>query len=181
MNKKIFLVVGICFMIFATTLISAKGPPEGRPIRRAKAVGPAEHLYLYEKTPASEGAWPIVEDGAWGKMIALRFYKMFFVFNGHQLIADTAYTLISYKEPGSDWPATDCVLLGNGTADADGNIHIMGVIPSLVYNTYPTETSDEYNGTGAKIWLVLSSDMDGTTLLGWNPTEYLFEGRLLQE
>lgn len=179
MNKKMILVVGVCLLFCATMLVSAKGPPAGRPVKHGRAVGPAEHLYLYEKTPVAEGAWPLVEDGAWGKMIALRFYKMFFVFNGHELVADSSYTLISYKEPGASWPATDCVVLGSGTADADGNVHIMGFIPALVYNTYPTETSDEYSGTGAKIWLVLSSDMDGTTLQGWNPTEYLFEGRLL--
>jgi len=48
-----------------------------------------------------------------------------------------------------------------------------------VYNGYPTETSDEYSGEGAKIWLVLSSDMSGTTLQGWNPADYLFEEKLL--
>jgi hypothetical protein len=179
MNKNIIIVLGVCFILFAVTLTSAKGPPEGRPIKHTKAVGPAEHLYLYEKTPVAEDAWPIVEDGAWGKLITLRFYKMFFVFNGHQLIADTHYTLISYKEPGATWPATDCVILGTGIADGDGNVHIMGFMPPLVSNTYPTATSNEYSGIGAKIWLVLSGDMDGTTLQGWNPTDYLFEGRLL--
>jgi hypothetical protein len=175
------LVVGVCCLLCATMLVSARGPPEGRPVRHSRAVRPVEHLYLYEKTPVAEGAWPVVEDGAWGKMTALRFFKMFFVFNGHQLVADTEYTLISYKEPGSSWPATECVILGTGVANEDGNVHIMGFLPELVYNEYPTGTSDEYEGVGAKIWLVLSSDMDGTTLQGWNPTEYLFEGRLLAE
>ena len=34
---------------------------------------------------------------------------------------------------------------------------------------------------GAKIWLVLSDDVDcGTKIMtGWNPTEYLFEGELI--
>ena len=178
MNKKMIIVVGVCFMLFATMLVSAKGPPAERHVR---AVGPAEQLYLYEKTPVAEDAWPIVEDGAWGKMTALRFYKMFFVFNGHQLVEGTEYTLISYKEPdpAGTWPATGCVILGTGTADTDGNVHIMGLMPPLVFNEYPTPTSDEYSGTGAKIWLVLTSDMDGTTLSGWNPAAYLFEGRLL--
>ena len=176
MNKKMIIVVGVCFILFATTLVSAKGPPAER---HARAVGPAEQLYLYEKTPAAEDAWPIVEDGAWGKMTALRFYKMFFVFNGHKLTEGVHYTLISYNEPGDTWPATENTILGTGTADTEGNIHIMGLLSPLVMNDYPTDTSDEYSGTGAKIWLVLSSDMDGTTLQGWNPTEYLFEGRLL--
>ena len=56
----------------------------------------------------------------------------------------------------------------------------MGVMPQLVYNEYPTLTSEEYHGTGAKIWLVLSSDIvDNTTLQGWNPADYLFEGNII--
>jgi hypothetical protein len=181
MNKKMILAVGVCFMLFATTLVSAKGPPIGPPAKgHSKGpMGPAEHLHLYEKTPVEGTAWTIVEDGSWGKMTIL-FNKMFFVFNGHKLVADTQYTLISYKEPGNNWPATDCAILGTGTADVDGNVHIIGfLMPLLVYNNYPTDTSDEYSGTGAKVWLVLSSDMIGTTLQGWNPAEYLFEGELL--
>jgi hypothetical protein len=187
MNKKIIVVVGVCFMLFVTTLVSAKGPAQGLAIGLAKGLakgpmGPAEHLYLYEKTPVEGHAWTICEHCSWGKMIIL-FNKLFFVFNGHNLVNDTDYTLISYNEPGTTWPATDCVILGTGTADADGNVHIMGLMPPLVYNSYtdPDETpaSDEYSGIGAKIWLVLSSDMDGTILQGWNPADYLFEGKLL--
>ena len=164
-------------MLFATTLVSAIGPKKGL----AKGpMGPAEHLYLYEKTPVEDHAWTIVEHGSWGKMTIL-FNKMFFVFNGHKLVADTQYTLISYREPGNTWPATNCAILGTGTADANGNVHIMGfLMPLLVYNEYPTDTSNEYSGTGAKVWLVLSNDMDGTTLQDWNPAEYLFEGDLLR-
>jgi hypothetical protein len=185
MDKKIIMVVGVCFMLLATTLVSAKGPlgPAGH-ARHVGPMGHAEHLYLYEKTPVEGRAWTIVEHGSWGKMTMI-FHKMFFVFNGHKLVADTHYTLISYKEPGTTWPATDCVILGTGTANAGGNVHIMGVMPRLVYNEYPTLTSDEYQlgegQRGAKIWLVLSSDMNGTTLEGWNPAGYLFEGNLILE
>ena len=186
MNKKMIFVVGVCFMLFATMLVSAKGPPIGPPAKghTKGAMGLAEHLYLYEKNPVEEHAWPIVEDGAWGKMTALRFYKMFFVFNGHQLVEGTGYTLISYKEPdpAGSWPATGCVILGTGTADTDGNVHIMGLMPDLVINDYTdgTPTSDEYKGQiGAKIWLVLTSDMEGPDISGWNPAAYLFEGKLL--
>ena len=188
MNKKMILVVGVCFMLFATTLVSAigQGPGQGKGVAKGHEKGPmrfAEHLYLYEKTPVQEDAWPIVENGSWGKMTIL-FYKMFFVFNGHQLVEGTEYTLISYKEPdpAGSWPATGCVILGTGIADPDGNVHIMGLMPDLVINDYTdgTPTSDEYKGQiGAKIWLVLTSDIKGTELSGWNPEDYLFEGRLL--
>lgn len=155
-------------MLLATTLVSAKGSLRG----------PVDHLYLYEKTSVEGHAWTVVDHGSWGKMTML-FHKLFFVFNGHKLVANVSYTLISYREPGAAWPATNCTILGTGTANAGGNVHIMGLMPPLVINSYPTESSDEYSGNGSKIWLVLSSDMNGTTLQGWNPAEYLFEGKLI--
>ena len=42
--------------------------------------------------------------------------------------------------------------------------------------------SDDANyPDGAKIWLVLSDDYDGTNtkMTAWNPTEYLFENNLI--
>lgn len=40
---------------------------------------------------------------------------------------------------------------------------------------------DENYGSGAKIWLVLSDDVDCTAanMIGWNPIEYLFEYDLI--
>jgi hypothetical protein len=80
-----------------------------------------------------------------------------FDFDGKNLQPNTQYSLISYAEP---YPGTGCVLLGTGTADANGKVDIDGVMQPLVYNTY---TSGEYAGqTGAKIWLVPSSDVSWT-------------------
>ena len=41
--------------------------------------------------------------------------------------------------------------------------------------------SDDANTDGAKIWLVLSSDYDATNtkMIGWDPTEYLYENNLI--
>jgi hypothetical protein len=100
-----------------------------------------------------------------------------FDFDGKNLQPNTQYSLISYAEP---YPGTGCVLLGTGTADANGKVDIDGVMQPLVYNTY---TSGEYAGqTGAKIWLVPSSDVTCPAgFSAWNPTTYLFETKLLKQ
>lgn len=115
------------------------------------------HLYLHEKDPDT---WIIEEDGAWGKMkYNISGPEFDFVFNGHGLEVGKDYTLIVYY--GEEWPGAD-ICLGSGTVNTDGDIHIAEseVIGSLA---------------DAKIWLVLSEDLDGCLMGAWNPTEYLFE------
>ena len=38
----------------------------------------------------------------------------------------------------------------------------------------PDEGDSNYPD-GGKIWLVLANDYDGTKMVGWNPSSYLFE------
>ena len=116
-------------------------------------------LYLYEK----DISWDIVWGGAWGKMkFNLAGSTFDFNFNGHNLTASTGYSLIYYPEPQTTWPHPVTVL-SNGTSDAIGDIHLAG--------------SHDFNNdmSGIKIWLVLTSDIVGGSLSGWNPTDYLFE------
>ena len=136
------------------------------------------HLYLYEKTPATEGAWPIVPGGAWGKMnYKLLGNTLDFVFNGHGLSITWPYKLIAYNE---NWPVVK--LLGDGIANGGGEVHIKGTyIGALPESQYPTDTSDEYAGCGTKIWLVLAEDVGDTgTMINWTPEAYLFEGDLIR-
>jgi hypothetical protein len=42
----------------------------------------------------------------------------------------------------------------------------------------PHPTDHNYPG-GAKIWLVLASDYDGSKMVAWNPEAYLFEHNLI--
>jgi len=130
------------------------------------------HLYLYEKDPST---WEIVEDGAWGKMkYNLAGSTFDFVFNGHGLEPGYEYTLIYYPDP---WPGNGLICLGDGTTNGDGNVHIMGSVDT---GDLPA-ISDENYPDGAKIWLVLSSDVDckNQYMIGWHPTEYLFEHNLI--
>jgi hypothetical protein len=150
------------------------------------------HLYLYEKIEPSEPSegtpWEIVEDGAWGKMTyPLEGPTFKFVFNGHALEPETDYTLIYYPDP---WPGNGLICLGFATSNRGGNIHIMGspdtgdlpIAEDFNNPDNPNHQDCIDNSTcieGAKIWLVLSSDVDceltPKAMIGWNPTEYLFE------
>lgn len=165
-----FVVVLISLLTLSTALAAGKNGPAGK-----SKVG---HLYLYEKTPAPEGAWPIVAGGSWGKMNYKRLGNTIdFVFNGHELPAGVEYKLIAYKEP---WPGAGLIILGSGSSNEYGDVHIMGTSAALPVSSYPTVTSDEYSGCGTKIWLVLSADVsEGEWTGGWNPEEYLFEDDLI--
>ena len=149
------------------------------------------HLYLYEKVeppqPYPPGdPWEIVEDGAWGKMkYNWRGSTLKFIFNGHDLEPEKEYTLIYYPDP---WPGEGLICLGSATSNEEGDVHIMGSpdtgdLPiEEDFNNPRNENHDDCitDSTcieGAKIWLVLSSDVDceEQEMIGWNPTEYLFE------
>ena len=130
------------------------------------------HLYLFEKDPTT---WEIVDKGAWGKMRYRMSGDLFdFVFNGHKLEAGWDYTLVYYPDP---WPGEGLICLGTAMADEEGNVHIEGMVET---GDLPADYDDNYP-MGAKLWLVLSSDVDCTMqyMVGWNPTEYLFEYDLI--
>jgi hypothetical protein len=136
------------------------------------AAGHAQVVKLIEKTPVAEGPYIPILNGAFGSIM---YQDDKFVFDGHKLDPGVDYTLISYSEP---W-GTEIVILGTGKSTAQGNLLIKGGAVGLVYNSYPTPTSNEYSGTGAKIWLVPSSDLAGTFFNAWNPQNYLFETSLI--
>jgi hypothetical protein len=84
--------------------------------------------------------------------------------------------LIYYPDP---WPGINLTCLGNSTANEGGNIHIKG---SVATGDLPNETFDLNYPNGSKIWLVLSEDVDceNQKMIGWTPTEYLFEHNLIR-
>ncbi len=164
-------VVALAAVAFAGAAVAGK-PTQGRVPNGPAGRSHISHLYLYEKNPDT---WEIVEDGAWGKMKYSHAAADFsFVFNGHGLEAGMDYALIYYPDP---WPGSGLICLGEDTADIDGNVHIKntvdtGDLPAMNDGNYPD---------GAKIWLVLTSDVDCMTqaMIGWNPVEYLFEYDLI--
>ncbi len=168
----------ILITVIALTGLAFAGVSFGKNFTSGKAPnGPAgrshiSHLYFNEKDPDT---WEIVEDGAWAKMKYSHEAADFnFVFNGHGLEIGLDYTLIYYPDP---WPGSGLICLGDGIADIEGNVHIQntvdtGDLPAMNDENYPD---------GAKIWLVLTSDVDCMMqeMIGWNPGEYLFEYDLI--
>jgi len=129
-------------------------------------------LYLYEKNIN----WEIVEDGVRGEMkYNLSGEEFEFVFNGYGLEADSDYTLIYYPDP---WPGAGLICLGNGIANKGGNVHIEGPVKIDTDLPVPQSiSSDTQPIGGAKIWLVLTDDIDcdNSSMTAWNPSKYLFE------
>jgi len=154
------------------------------------------HLYMYQKYLDSNNVWQVYPGGAWGKMTYFMSGTEFsFVMNGHKLAPGTDYTLIYYPDP---WPGHGLIGLGVGTADAYGDVTIQGAVDignlpaPWDLNAYASTTTYKNidGSTGAKIWLVLSSDVDcgARMMTAWTTTQipqgalvpYLFESALIK-
>jgi hypothetical protein len=154
------------------------------------------------------GPWPIFPDNnRWGELnYSLWGDKFKFSFSGRGLLPGTNYTLIYYPDP---WPGDQgkgLICLGSGQStpfkgkgkgklgnqghgnwkQKGGNIAIHGNVDigtSLPANYDANFIPRSPSGAvGAKIWLVLSDDVqctDGPHMLKWNPTAYLFENNLI--
>jgi hypothetical protein len=122
-------------------------------------------LDLWEKDPSD---WNIVDGGAYGKMA---YSSDQFSFIGSDLSASTSFSLIYYPDP---WPGNGLKVLGSASTDVNGDISISG---DFDFTSIPID--EDTNAPGSKIWLVLSSDVGTGLMVGWNPTEYLFENNLI--
>jgi hypothetical protein len=146
------------------------------------AIAPKAMVYLFEKTPVPSGPYPIVEGGANGKLEYNLWGKYFkFDFDGSGLTTGTSYTLIYVPDP---WPWQGLICLGSaiakgkkGSVDIQGKVALGYDLPNPAVDANAV-THSPGGLTGAKIWLVLSSDVNcvGGTL-SWNPdpTKWLFE------
>ena len=175
---KKYLILVLIVLLIGTLFVGVLAVGPSKPAGKSDIA----HLYLYEKTPAEltdpPTPWEIVEGGAWGKMKYNTSGPEFdFVFNGHGLEPEADYTLIYYPD---GWPGEDLIYLGSGTVNEEGNIHIAESVEGI--ECLPIE-GDENEEEGAKIWLVLSADVDcgngDSHMTGWNPLEYLFEFELI--
>jgi len=148
-------------------------------------------VFLYEKDPET---WAVVGRGAWGFLDYRPQGTVFkFLFVGKKLEPGADYSLVYYPDPwpgdcGDANPTTGVICLGSGTADVDGKVKIVGKgDPDSPFYAVPQSTGnlpaacDANAEYGAKIWLVLSSDVDcgNSQMTGWSPSEYLFENSLI--
>ena len=133
----------------------------------------ASTVSLVQKDPST---WTQVNPETFGTF-TYSYLGSSFTFDGYELDPEVEYSLISYAE---DWPGADSLLLGTGTTDTNGDVQITGSSLALVLNTYAHDAPGDYQDvTGAKIWLVPSSDFTEGTGLAWNPTAFLFETALI--
>jgi hypothetical protein len=172
----------VCALLAGSAVMAAPGAKDN------PSKDKSQNLYLYQKN--DDANWSIVWGGAWGKYN----YKIAGTgnqttvsgpFNGHRLVPGTNYSLIYYPEPvDNPWTAPPVVfVIGSGTVDEFGDIHIMGSCVLGVPDEQPA-VGDYVGQFGDKIWLVLSSDLSTdasgvTTMVGWNPDDYLFEYKLI--
>ena len=161
--KKIMMIVSLS-LVALLLVVPAFVKPAGK--------SNITQLDLVEKDPTE---WTFVEDGAFGKM-TYNTETGKFIFNGHRLDAQTSYSLINFARVDTEWPATINVL-GEGTANNGGNVHIAGTYAyaDLDFDSTPDSGSDQ----GYKIWLVLSEDIADEKLQGWTPEDILFEVELI--
>ena len=179
MRKLLF--AGLVLVLLVAVMPVSAGPGRGGPPEPVPPYGPGNgpagnsnvgHLHLYEKDPDT---WEIVEGGAWGKMIySLSGPEFAFVFNGHELAPNTGYSLIYYAD---GWPGNNPgALIASGSTCEYGNINL---VDSLDLGMDLPDPADANYPGGAKIWLVLSDDYAEPQMIGWRPTEYLFENNLI--
>ena len=156
-------------------------------------------LILEDKT----SEWDVINNNTQGILTYETAGPEFkYTFEAKGLTPGSPYSLIYYADQQSrfaDWGGdSPGALIGTFVADGFGNIPLAPAITTNLGMDLPAANDwnavadpdycdyhnlfDDYNlCTGAKIWLVPSSDYDSPTkkLTAWNPTTYLFETDLV--
>ena len=122
---------------------------------------------------SKDSEWNVVGD-AFGVLFYSKEAEEFdYVFHAGGLDSGVGYSLIYYADP---WPGDNGALIGSGTSGSDGVLNLGG--SENLGGDIPNPDDENYPD-GAKVWLVLSTDYDGTKMTGWNPGDYLFESYLI--
>ncbi|HEX7456683.1 MAG TPA: TasA family protein [Candidatus Nanoarchaeia archaeon] len=144
------------------------------------APGPTSTTLLLEN---KDGSWnPIIGDGKWG---VLKWagdgptFDFSSTLKAHGLQPSTDYKLVYAPDPWPQGPlpGSPSTVLGSGTSDSNGDLTISGNV-NLGYDL--PHPSDNNYPTGAKIWLVLSGHHNGTRMINWDQSKYLFEYNLIK-
>lgn len=183
MLRKVLPFLLLFCMLLAVTPVLAM-PPTG-----PKGKSNQAQLLLVPKDPTWAALWPTNVNGTGTTFGSLKYEQsgatFDFKFNGHGLIPNTQYSIIYYPDQydasgRTIWPH-NILIPANATSNNGGNLNIAVSIP--IGQDLPLPWDANYP-SGAKIWLVLSSDIKYTTgnqglMFGWNPTAYLFEYDLI--
>ncbi len=172
MKNKYFLFVFILLAVALATsqvVLAKKGNP---PVNPNSNVGVLE---LLQKTPS--GDWPPVSGGDHGTLVYHKYGPEFRYSFSAENLPEEDYTLIYYPDP---WPGSNLICLASGATNGG----ILSFKGSLDTGSLPSKDDANYgvDPMGAKIWLVLSSDVSceaTAQMMGWHPESYLFEEKLI--
>lgn len=135
----------------------------------------ANTLRLENEEEVDGGPWKVLDDDEiYADLTWTDGPKFAYTLNAKGLSADTKYSLIYYAD---GWPGNNPGAL-IGTHKTDGSGELTGITGSKELNMDLPHPDDGNYAVGAKIWLVLASDHDGTGMTAWNPDSYLFEGNV---
>ena len=174
------------------------------------ALIPTDYVIETQFTPAAgigmlvledkDTNWDVIGDNTIGATLIFGTSQEEFVYYlvGEVPLNDTEYSLVYYADlPDrfNDWGGDNPgAVIGTGTSDVNGAIEMEGSINLGMDLPHPDdanfnmdetdyrEAPDFYcNGDGAKLWLVVTSDLTSGDLpmTGWNPGNYLFETDLI--
>jgi hypothetical protein len=184
MNKIVFSLRAVLLIALASVGIGVG--------QNASANGdhsPTAQTYLFQKCtgtdaspicPTGTSIWPITSPPiSYGSLTYNLWGSKFnFSFEGDGLTPKQNYTLIYWADP---WPGAHSICLASGKTDKHGEIFIHGSAAGLT-DGLPIVADANYttlgpNGlTGAKIWLVRSSDVVCSPFaLTWHPASILFD------
>lgn len=137
-------------------------------ISSVMASGSSFNLKLAQKDPST---WITVKKGGTGNVLLSHGDRASAVIR--KMEPKTEYTLVYYGFEGNNdvWPYATCIT--SGKTNKNG----AGALKRAVFN-YKGFIDD---GKNQKFWVVLSSDVDCVNhrMVAWNPTEYLFEQRVI--
>jgi len=117
-----------------------------------------------------DAIWNPIEDGMRGVLRFMSEAPTFdFDLTVSGLTASTSYTLLYYADP---WPGTNGVEIDTFVTDGSGNAIVSNSVELGMNLPVPVDANYP---TGAKIWVIPSIDWDGTQMIDWNPSMYLFD------
>jgi hypothetical protein len=186
-NKKILIALAMVALMTLPIIQVLGINPNSKAPTNGVGKSKNDHLYLFQKD--SDEEWEIVDDPKWAK-INFNNKQNKYVLNAHGLTPNEDFELICYLDP---WPGDYSVLLGAGTSDEEGNLHIQDYVnvtelheiaqTKLESAEYQENPDAAVLADGQKIWLVPAADFDedAQVMIGWNPDDILFEFDLLNQ
>jgi len=128
-------------------------------------------LFLENK----DDSWNPIPDSTFGYIVFDSSASTFkYTLYAYGLQPSTSYSLIYYADP---WPNDNGLLIGTHSTGTGGNIN--GQSGNVNLNMDLPVPADANFYSGAKIWLILTSD-GSAPMTGWHPADYLFETNLIK-